>query len=124
MTQMTQDIMQMIDSLSQMKYRQKARKTAGEKKIVTALSMNCRTPPARNLLNFSRPPYCLKRKRRDCSGQSCKVNRHSPLFTHLSGQMEEIVSRPGSICITKAVPEQQGETFSMIDHLTIVRLRE
>ena len=51
------------------------------------------------------------------------ANRHSPLFHKLSAQLEKLVSYLGSCCITKAVMEQQGETFRLLDNLTADRLR-
>ncbi len=51
------------------------------------------------------------------------ANRHSPLFTKLSGQLEKLVNYLGSCCITKAVMEQQGESFRLPDILTTDRLR-
>ncbi len=51
------------------------------------------------------------------------ANRHSPLFHKLSAQLEKLVSYLGSCCITKAVMEQQGESFRLLDILTTDRLR-
>ena len=57
-----------------------------------------------------------------------ELNRHSPLFYQMSSDMEKIVSQLGSVCITKAVIEQQGENSSSMDQLlnrlTIDHLRE
>lgn len=40
------------------------------------------------------------------------INRHSPLFYKMSSELEKLVGQLGSICITKAVIEQQeGQTF-------------
>ena len=53
------------------------------------------------------------------------INRHSPLFYKMSSELEKLVGQLGSICITKAVIEQQeGQTFPMLGKLTIDWLRE
>ncbi len=51
------------------------------------------------------------------------ANRHSPLFHKLSAQLEKLISYLGSCCITKAVMEQQGESFRLLDILTTDWLR-
>ncbi len=52
-------------------------------------------------------------------------NRHSPLYYKMSSQLEKLLGQLGSICITKAVIEQrEGETFSILEDLTIGWLRE
>ena len=51
------------------------------------------------------------------------ANRHSPLFHKLSAQLEKLISYLGSCCITKAVMEQQGESFRLLNILTTDRLR-
>ncbi len=51
------------------------------------------------------------------------ANRHSPLYHRLSARFEKLVSYLGSCCITKAVMEQQGETFRLLDILSTDWLR-
>ena len=51
------------------------------------------------------------------------ANRHSPLYHKLSAQLEKLISYLGSCCITKAVMEQQGETFRLLNSLTTDWLR-
>ena len=53
-----------------------------------------------------------------------QINRHSPVYYQISSQLEKLVSQLGSVCITKAVMEQQGKDVSFLDHLTIDWLRE
>ena len=51
------------------------------------------------------------------------VNRFSPLYIKLTRQLEKLLAQLGSCCITKAVLEQQGKTFSALDDLSIEGLR-
>ena len=53
-----------------------------------------------------------------------EVNRHSPLYYSMSSQLEKLLKELGSICVTKAVLEQQGQEFPLLDGLTIESLRE
>ena len=54
-----------------------------------------------------------------------EINRHSPLYFQMCAQLEKLISQLGSVCITKAVKEQQeGDTFKLLERLTIRRLRE
>ena len=56
---------------------------------------------------------------------ACRTSRFSPLFPRISGQLERMVGQLGICCITKAVLEQrEGETFSLLDALTIETLRQ
>ena len=52
-----------------------------------------------------------------------KINRHSPLFFKMTGQLEKLIGQMGSCCITKAVMEQQGESPELLEDLTIDLLR-
>ncbi|MBR6088597.1 MAG: hypothetical protein IKP86_01595 [Anaerolineaceae bacterium] len=52
------------------------------------------------------------------------LNRHSPQFYQMSGRLEKLLGQLGSVCITKAVMEQQGKTFRIIEDLNIKFLRE
>ena len=51
------------------------------------------------------------------------LNRHSPLFAKASSQLEKMIRQLGIFCITKAVLEQQGNEFMLLEDLTISRLR-
>ena len=53
-----------------------------------------------------------------------EVNRHSPLYYSMSSQLEKLLKELGSICLTKAILEQQGQEFPLLEGLTIERLRE
>ena len=54
-----------------------------------------------------------------------EINRHSPLYFQMCAQLEKLISQLGSVCITKTVKEQQeGDTFKLLERLTIRRLRE
>ena len=54
-----------------------------------------------------------------------EINRHSPLYFQMCAQLEKLISQLGSVCITKVVKEQQeGDTFKLLERLTIRRLRE
>ena len=53
-----------------------------------------------------------------------KLNRHSPQYIRISGQLEKTVAQMGRYCITKAVLEQQGCSFGYLEDLTIGRLRK
>lgn len=52
-----------------------------------------------------------------------KLNRHSPLYTKASSLMEKLTRQLGVCCITKAVLEQEGNDFELLDGLTISWLR-
>lgn len=54
---------------------------------------------------------------------ACRLNRHSPEFIRISGQLEKLTAQMGRCCITKAVLEQQGQTFEFLSDLTIGLLR-
>ena len=70
---------------------------------------------AMRLHNEASETFCMLRE----------LNRHSPLFYQMSSQLEKLISQLGSVCITKAVIEQQeGETFQLLEGLTIAWLRE
>ncbi len=51
------------------------------------------------------------------------ANRHSPMYHKLSARLEKLISYLGSCCITKAVMEQPGETFRLLNILTTDWLR-
>ena len=51
------------------------------------------------------------------------LNRHSPLFAKASALLEKLVRQLGICCITKAVLEQEGSRFEMLDGLTVGWLR-
>ncbi|MBQ6343927.1 MAG: hypothetical protein IJI41_12435 [Anaerolineaceae bacterium] len=54
-----------------------------------------------------------------------EYNRHSPIFYQMSAELENIIGQLGSVCITKAVIEQQdGKEDPFLKGLTIDWLRQ
>ena len=74
-------------------------------------------------LNFTETAMRLHTEALELFNLAGTANRHSPLYYRMSGQLEKLVSQLGSCCITKAVLEQQGNEFDLLDDLTIETLR-
>ena len=75
-------------------------------------------------LDFTERTIRLQAEVREMFGLTMELNRHSPLFMRASGRLEKMLTHLGSYCITKAVMEQQGETFRLLKNLNILWLRQ
>ena len=74
-------------------------------------------------LDFYESAMLLQSQTADLYRLVCSLNRHSPLFVKVSSLMEKVVRHLGVFCITKAVLEQDGNDFRMLDKLNIGWLR-
>lgn len=74
-------------------------------------------------LDFYESAMLLQSQAADLYRLVCLFNRHSPLFVKVSSLMEKVVRRLGVFCITKAVLEQDGNDFRMLDKLNVGWLR-
>ena len=124
MDKLTPEIMQMIGNLREMNYRQKVNGTADAKTDKYGFAFEPYDAFSAAPLDFLETSMRLEAETTELFSLVCKVNRHSPLFAGLSGQLEKAVSLLGGCCITKAVLEQQeGDTFEFLDNLTVGSLR-
>ena len=75
-------------------------------------------------LGFLETAMKLQVEARETFRFACSYNRHSPLFYQAAGKMEKLLGRLGSVCITAAAMDQQGELpAGFLDDLTIGWLR-
>ena len=74
-------------------------------------------------LGFTEKVMTLQAEAEEVFPLTRTVNRFSPLYIKLTRQLEKLLAQLGSCCITKAVLEQQGKTFSALDDLSIEGLR-
>ncbi len=124
MDKLTPEIMQMIGNLREMNYRQKVNGTADAKTDKYGFAFEPYDAFSADPLDFLETSMRLEAETTELFSLVCKVNRHSPLFAGLSGQLEKAVSLLGGCCITKAVLEQQeGDIFELLEDLTVGSLR-
>ena len=120
MEKMTNEIMQLIDELHMLNIGRKGESASKDRYGFSFEPLNCvSTTP----LDFTERTMRLQVEAREAYRLTLKLNRHSPLFIRTSGLLERLLNHLGSYCITKAVLEAQGETFSLIDRLDIKWLR-
>ena len=75
-------------------------------------------------LGFLETAMKLQVEARETFRFASRYNRHSPLFYQAAGKMEKLLGRLGSVCITAAAMDQQGELpAGFLDDLTIGWLR-
>jgi hypothetical protein len=75
-------------------------------------------------LGFLETAMKLQVEARETFRFASRYNRHSPLFYQAAGKMEKLLGRLGSVCITAAAMDQQGELpAGFLDELTIGWLR-
>ncbi len=123
MEEMNYEIMQMIDDLQQMRYHQKTIGVEEAKKDRYGYAFEPLDTFSTEPLGFTETAMRLQAEAGELFRLICKVSRFSPLFIRMSGQFEKMVNQLGSCCITKAVMEQQGDTFDLLEMLTIDKLR-
>ncbi len=123
MEEMNYEIMQMIDELQRMRYHQKTIGIEEAKKDRYGYAFEPLDTFSTEPLGFTETAMRLQAEAAELFHMICKVSRFSPLFIRMSGQFEKMVNQLGSCCITKAVMEQQGETFDLLEILTIDKLR-
>ncbi len=123
MEEMNYEIMQMIDELQQMRYHQKSIGVEEAKKDRYGYAFEPLDTFSTEPLGFTETAMRLQAEAAELFHMICKVSRFSPLFIRMSGQFEKMVNQLGSCCITKAVMEQQGDTFDLLEMLTIDKLR-
>ncbi len=123
MEEMNYEIMQMIDELQRMRYHQKAIGFEEAKTDRYGYAFEPLDTFSTEPLGFTETAMRLQTEAAELFHMICKVSRFSPLFIRMSGQFEKMVNQLGSCCITKAVMEQQGDTFDLLEMLTIDKLR-
>ena len=119
------EIMEMTDKLQIMRYQQRI----NAQKIGDTDRYGFPFEPADSFstdpLGFIETAMRLQAEAAELYSFTREFNRHSPQYYQMSAQLEKLVSQLGSVCITKAVIEQQeGQEFPWLDTLTIEWLRK
>lgn len=123
MQNITQEIMQTLCELQELMRRQKANGVADAKSDRFGFDYEPEHMISMEPLTILETAIRLQTAAFELFDMAVKVNRHSPLFSRISGRLEKIVGQLGTCCITKAVMEQQGETFPEIKLITMEELR-
>ena len=123
MNEMNHEIMQMIEDYSMMRSNRKAHEADDADSDSYGYEFEPLDTFSTDPLGFTERTMRLHTEVTEMFRFFRKINRHSPLFIKMSGRFEKLVSLLGSCCITKAVMEQQGKTFRLLDSLTIDYLR-
>ncbi len=123
MEKMNPEIMQLVEDYSMMRTHRKSREALDAGSDCFGYEFEPLDAFSTDPLGFTERTMRLHTEAMEMFLFFRKLNRHSPLFVKMSGRFEKLVRVLGSCCITKAVMEQQGETFRMLNSLTIEYLR-
>ncbi|MBQ6342469.1 MAG: hypothetical protein IJI41_05045 [Anaerolineaceae bacterium] len=125
MNEMTIETMDIIDGLREMRFQQKVNAAKIGDKDKYGYAFEYSDSFGTDTLKFQETAMMLEIEANETFKIMREINRHSPLYFQMCAQLEKLISQLGSVCITKAVKEQQeGETFKLLERLTIQRLRE
>lgn len=77
---------------------------------------------SRSPLEFEHTASMLWKDTQIIFNHACRENRFSENYLKYCAQLEKNIKRVGSLCLTKAVLEQTGESFPKLDDMTIREL--
>ena len=120
---MNHQILDMIDELEQRAYRMHSGKKAEKEADEYGYPFEPFDMFSAEPLGFLETAMRLETEMTELFSLGCRLNRHSPMFAKVSGQMERMIRQLGSCCITKAILEQQGQQFPLLEQVTIDWLR-
>ena len=124
MQEMNREIAEMIGELQLLEHRKKANGIDDARHDRYGFDMETPEMFSMEPLGFVETTMRLQTEAMELFNMVGRVSRFSPLFPRMSAQLERMVYRLGSCCLTKAVLEQQaGESFLLLEGLTIGWLR-
>lgn len=125
MNEMTIETMNILDGLHTMRKLQKESAAKFGDKDKYGYAFEYSDSFGTDTLEFQETAMMLEIEANETFKIMREINRHSPLYFQMCAQLEKLISQLGSVCITKAVKEQQeGDTFKLLERLTVQRLRE
>ena len=125
MNEMTIETMDIIDGVRAMRKLQKESASKFGDKDKYGYEFEYSDSFGTDTLKFQETAMMLEVEANETFRIMREINRHSPLYFRMCAQLEKLISQLGSVCITKAVKEQQeGDTFKLLERMTIPRLRE
>ena len=125
MEAMTYEIMNIIDEQRDMRAVQKANAANIGEKDEFGFAYEPGDCISMNILGFRETAMRLFNEAVETFRLLREYNRHSPIFYQMSAELENIIGQLGSVCITKAVIEQQdGKEDPFLKGLTIDWLRQ
>lgn len=120
---MTVQICDMIDDLMTRSWRMKNNGKADAEADIYGYPFEPDNAISAEPLGFYESALRLKTEANELFGFIHKLNRHSPLFLKASSLMEKLIRQLGVCCITRAVLEQEGNDFDLLEGLTISWLK-
>ena len=125
MEAITYEIMNIIDEQRDMRAVQKANAANIGEKDEFGFVYEPGDCISMNILGFRETAMRLYNEAVETFRLLREYNRHSPIFYQMSAELENIIGQLGSVCITKAVIEQQdGKEDPFLKGLTIDWLRQ
>ena len=125
MEAMTYEIIDIIEEQRDMRAVQKANTANIGEKDQYGFAFEPGDSISMNVLGFRETAMRLYNEAVETFRVLREYNRHSPVFYQMSAELENIISQLGSVCITKAVIEQQdGKEDRFLSGLSIEWLRQ
>ena len=121
---MNMQVLDMIDEMMSRKFRMADRKGPEPEADRLGFPFEPLNAYSDEPLGFLETAMRLQTEAAVLFNRSRKLNHLSPLYTKAALQLERMIRALGSCCITKAVLEQEGHTFPLIEDVTVGWLRQ
>ena len=106
MNEMTADVLRIMEDLQRMQYKKKQNGVGEAAEDAYGYAFEPYDAFSTKPLEFAETAMRLHIEALETFSMLRTLNRHSPLYYRLSGQLEKLLRQLGSCCITKAVIEK------------------